>query len=121
MPRAAEHRLINFAATAIFLASKAEDERRGLKHPLVGGAVSALCATFPDVLEPPIHPHHRQMFHSLVFASAVGYGVYRVYHWKPQDWVEELIRLAVLFGGSAYLLHLAADLCTTRSLPLAGK
>ena len=121
MPCAMTHSLINFSATAGFLASRPEDNQRGIAHPLVGGAVSAVLASLPDTLEPAIHPHHRQLFHSLIFAGMVGYGVYQAYQWQPQTPVQELLRLIALFGGSAYLLHLAADFLTARSLPILGK
>lgn len=121
MPCAPTHRLINFTATAAYLASRPQEEQRGIAHPLVGGTVSALLARLPDLVEPAIHPHHRQFFHSIVFAGIVGYGLHRAYHWKPEIPWQELLRAAVLLGGSAYLLHLAADLLTARSLPLFGK
>jgi hypothetical protein len=31
--------------------------------------------TVPDLIEPAIHPHHRQFFHSWLFAGALAYGV----------------------------------------------
>ena len=120
MPCGTTHRLINFAATASYLASRPEDQQKGLAHPLFGGIVSALLASLPDAIEPAIHPHHRQFFHSIVFAGLVGYGLHRAYHWKPETDGQNLLRGATLLVGSAYLLHLAADSFTARSIPILG-
>jgi len=121
MPCANTHRVVNFAAAFSYLASRAKDKQNGIAHPLVGSSVLALLATLPDVIEPAIHPHHRQFFHSVTFAGVVGYGVYRAYSWQTQTPQEDFIRSAALVLGSAYLLHLLADSLTSRSLPLIGK
>lgn len=123
MPCAATHRLINFSATAVFLAAYESNlGQRSLPHPIVGASLSATLATLPDVLEPALkNPNHRQFFHSVVFAVIVGWGVYDAYNWQPETLFEELLRIALLAAGSAYLLHLAADALTARSLPLIGK
>ena len=121
MPCGTTHRLINFTATASYLASRPEDQQKGLAHPLVGGTASALLASLPDAIEPAIHPHHRQFFHSVAFAGLVGYGLLRAYQWKPETDGQELLRVAALLVGSAYLLHLAADLFTARSIPVLGR
>lgn len=115
------HRLINFTATASYLASRTEEQQKGIAHPLVGGTASALLAGLPDAIEPAIHPHHRQSFHSVAFAGLVGYGLHRAYHWKPETDGHEVLRIAALLVGSAYLLHLAADLFTARSIPVLGR
>jgi len=121
MPCAATHRLINFTATAGYLATRPKERQRGIGHPLVGATATALLASLPDAIEPAIHPHHRQFFHSIAFAGAVGYGVYKAYHWQPETPLREVMRIAALVCGSAYLLHLAADFMTARSLPFLGK
>jgi len=121
MPCAPTHRLVNFAVTAGYLASRPQEEQRGIAHPLVGGGASALLATLPDFVEPAVQPNHRQFFHSIAFVSVVGYGIYRAYHWKPDTPAEQFLRYTILLGGSAYLLHLAADMCTAKSLPMFGK
>lgn len=121
MPCGTTHRLVNFTATATYLASQPEDQQKGLAHPLVGGTASALLASLPDVIEPAIHPHHRHFFHSIAFAGLVGYGLHRAYQWKPDTAWQELLRNTTLIVGSAYLLHLAADFLTARSLPVLGK
>ena len=121
MPCGTAHRLIDFAATASYLASRPEDQQKGIANPLVGGTASALLASLPDAIEPAIHPHHRQFFHSVAFAGLVSYGLHRAYRWKPDTNGQELLRIAALLVGSAYLLHLAADLFTARSIPVLGR
>ena len=56
-----------------------------------------------------------------VIGVGVGYGLHRAYHWKPETDGQELLRIAALLVGSAYLLHLAADLFTARSIPVLGR
>lgn len=122
MPCAATHRLVNFTATTVLLSAlESHNEKRRLVHPVIGGALSAAVASLPDKIEPAIHPHHRQFFHSIAFAMLVGYGVYKAYQWEPETPLKKLLRIIAVIGGSAYLLHLAADSLTDRSLPLVGK
>lgn len=121
MPCGTTHRAINFAATASYLAGRPVEQQKGIAHPIVGGVASALLASLPDAIEPAIHPHHRQFFHSLAFAGLVSYGLHRTYHWKPETDGQDLLRLVTLLVGSAYLLHLAVDLFTARSIPVLGK
>ena len=121
MPCGTTHSIINFTATASYLASWPEEQQKGLAHPFVGGTASALFASLPDTIEPAVHPHHRQFFHSVAFAGLIGYGLHRAYDWKPETDGQELLRIATLLVGSAYLLHLAADLFTARSIPVLGK
>ena len=120
MPCAATHQIVNFTATAAFLASRPAEDQCGFAHPLLGGTATALLGSLPDIVEPAIHPHHRQFFHSLTFAGALGYGVYKAYEWEPKTQTEECLRIAALVFGAAYLMHLAADFTTSRSLPLIG-
>jgi membrane-bound metal-dependent hydrolase YbcI (DUF457 family) len=121
MPCAATHRLINFTVTAGYLAHRPKEDQRGIAHPLVGATATTLLASLPDIFEPAIHPHHRQFLHSLAFAGMVGYGIYHAYKWTPATPLQELLRVAALVCGSAYLLHLAADFMTSRSLPVIGR
>src|ERR1700722_7535097 len=83
--------------------------RRGLKeddnwakNPLLAAGTAAGCGTLPDVLEPALHPNHRLFFHSFLFATGVGFGLYKLYQWKPESEGGELVRAVVLIGGCAY-------------------
>lgn len=121
MPCADTHRVVNFTATAAFLASRPKEKQNGIAHPLVGATATAVLASPPDFVEPAIHPHHWQFFHSIAFAGLLGYGIHKMYHWQPETPQQKWLRVAALLCGSAYLLHLAADFTTARSLPLLGK
>lgn len=110
--------LVAFTATSIC----ANDKRiRDLPHPVIAGGLASVLTNLPDWIEPATNPHHRQFFHSLVFAGGVAYGLKRAYQWIPQDDRERLLRHLLLIAGGAYLVHLALDACTKRSLPLIGK
>lgn len=88
----------------------------------VGGA-SALAAAFgtlPDILEPATSPNHRQFFHSLAFAATIGWGLYELWQWEPDEEWQEWLKGGLLIAGGAYLVHLAMDATTKKSLPLLG-
>lgn len=95
-----------------------QGEQANFGRPLVATALATLAASLPDILEPATNPHHRQFFHSVVFAAALGYGMYRLYHWQPQEKWEQVAKFGLLAIGGAYLIHLAMDASTPRSLPL---
>lgn len=88
---------------------------------VAAGTLGACCASLPDLLEPAIHPNHRQFFHSVAFGLMVAGGVTRVYQWKPAEPWQQLIRGAALIAGGAYLIHLLLDATTPKSLPLLGR
>lgn len=120
MPNAATHRTVNFVVAAAYLASRPDDRQTGFAHPIIGATATATLASLPDLVEPAIHPNHRQFFHSVTFAALLAYGLYRVYKWQPENSADEFLKSGVLVAGSAYLLQLAADFLTAKSLPLVG-
>lgn len=87
-------------------------------RPVPSGAA---LGKLPDLIEPAVHPHHRQFFHSVVVAAGLVAGMRKLYQWAPDDDFEKLVRAFLLVGGAAYLSHLALDALTSRSLPLVGK
>jgi inner membrane protein len=119
MACAVEHATFNLVAVAAACATVQYREGRPVDGTaVVMGAAAAALPSLPDVLEPALHPNHRQFFHSVAFALAVAYGIRRVYVWDAQtDW-DRLVRAALLVGGAAYLGHLARDAFTTKGLPL---
>lgn len=120
--RAPGHRAFNFAVTlAGLLAIKDKRGLQPLPHPLIAAPLSATLATLPDLLEPALTPHHRQVFHSIAFGVVVGTAVYEAYRWQPTSPGEEILRALALIGGSAYLLHLAGDILSSKGLPLVGR
>jgi len=87
----------------------------------MGASISALTANLPDLLEPASSPHHRQFFHSIFFGGFTIVASVKIYQWQLKDDFEEALRYFLLAVSSAYLIHLAADSLTRRSLPLIGK
>ena len=118
---AAEHRIAAAVTLAAVGASLSPQDEDRLAYA-AGGCAGGYCfGTLPDLVEPAINPHHRQFFHSLVFAGLLSYGVYKLYQWHPQTTEEKILRAIGLAAGGAYLVHLALDATTRRSLPLIGR
>lgn len=119
MARAAEHAQFNFIAVTIATAIVKSREGTPDKGDSVAmGAAAALMPSLPDLLEPPIHPNHRNFFHSITMAAAIALGMRKVYKWEAQSDGQRLARFLLLAGGAAYLAHLARDAFTAKSLPL---
>lgn len=121
MPNALAHRsgaalLVGAALLSI------ESRKKEFTHaPITGSAIAAVCTNIPDWLEPAMHPHHRQFFHSFAFAGLVGYGMYKAYQWEAASDLDKFIRFGLLAAGAGVLIHLAMDSATSRSLPILGK
>jgi membrane-bound metal-dependent hydrolase YbcI (DUF457 family) len=120
---AAAHQLTAGAAVGLFLAHHEQKNGSSTAGPLVSGGLAALLTKLPDLLEPASTPNHRQFFHSLMFAALLGVGLHELHAWKPDEDEELLkfVRWVGLLAGSAYLIHLALDFTTAKSLPLIGK
>jgi inner membrane protein len=118
---AAAHRwtiAIALGAAGALFARRPEDQPA---HVLAGCAGGFYFGTLPDLIEPATHPHHRQFFHSAFVAVAIGYGLYRLYRWELDTPMTQTLRALALVAGGAYLVHLAMDATTKRSLPLIGR
>jgi len=89
--------------------------------PYLAGGLAAACGTLPDVLEPALHPNHRQFFHSLAVVGMIGTAWYRAYKWTPETVEGSVMRWMLLVVGGAYLTHLAMDAMTPKGLPLLGR
>jgi len=118
MPNAAKHRL--GAAITVGLISAYSEHQKGQNtaKPIAHAALAAACGTLPDIIEPAVNPNHRQFFHSLGFAGMMGYGLYKLYKWEPEDEFDKFLKGAALVAGGAYLTHLAMDATTPKSLPI---
>lgn len=118
MPNAAAHQL--GAALVIGGISVASEQQKdqNTSAPLAHGTVAACLGTLPDILEPACHPNHRQFFHSLAFAGLLGFGLYRLYQWEPYDEPQKALKTLGLIAGGAFLVHLAMDATTAKSLPV---
>lgn len=118
---AAQHRIASTCVLAAAAGSVAQRPEDQVPH-VAGGCIGGYCfATLPDLIEPATSPHHRQFFHSLLFAGMLGYGLYKLYGWEPETPGQKILRGVGLIAGGAYLVHLALDATTKRSLPLIGR
>lgn len=118
---AAAHQLTAGALVGLFLADKEQKSGQATAEPLISGAAAAVLTKLPDLLEPATSPNHRQFFHSIAFASLLGLGVYKLHKWEPQESGDRLWKKVGMLALSCYLIHLALDATTPRSLPLIGK
>lgn len=115
------HKLVGGAVGFGISALEDTSGRKATTDPITAAALGSLFGALPDVLEPAIHPHHRQFCHGLATLAVIGYGVRRAYLWQPNTDSERLWRGLALIAGGAYLSHLLLDCVTPRSLPLIGK
>lgn len=121
MANALAHRTVAAVLTGAAIFNMEAKEGKQTLAPIRGSVLAALCTNLPDILEPAIHPHHRQFFHSVTFAALIFGGMCKLYQWEPQTEGEKLLKFCLLVAGGSYLIHLAMDACTRRSLPLLGK
>lgn len=99
-----------------------DNKKHKVSHnPATAASLGALFGKMPDIIEPALHPHHRQFFHSKLVLAATAYGMYETYQWKAQTSLEKIVRGIFLIAGCAYLSHLVCDSMTPRGLPLVGK
>lgn len=122
MPNQTTHSVAGALSGLIVAMFDKNNDHETLYDPFLAAAVGAVSGRLPDILEPALrNPHHRQFFHSFVVLIAAGYGLKKVYEWKPEDNLEALARGVLLFAGAGYISHLLLDATTARSLPIIGK
>lgn len=109
------------ALTGLAIALVDNKKHKMIHNPLIAPSLGALFGKLPDIIEPALHPHHRQFFHSKLVFAATTYGLYKTYHWEVQTSFEKITRGLLLIAGCAYLSHLVCDSMTPRGLPLIGK
>jgi inner membrane protein len=114
------HRLVAGAATCAYLMHQEAKAGPLTAAPFLGAAAAVAFTGLPDILEPATSPNHRAFFHSLAFAGLVGVGMKKLYSWEPETDGQKLLRKVVMVAGAAYLIHLALDFTTRKSLPLIG-
>ena len=109
------------AGLALLIAAGIDEWRRTGQistKPLLAGLGGYCFGTLPDKIEPATSPNHRQFFHSIAFAGIVGLSTYELYHWEPTNELERFLKGLGLVMGGAYLIHLAMDFTTRKSLPI---
>ena len=114
------HQLVAGAAVGIYLVERERMAGASTVKPLLGGAAAALFTNLPDLLEPATSPNHRAFFHSLAFAALLGKCLHELNQWQPETDSERFCKSVGILATSAYLIHLALDFTTTKSLPLIG-
>jgi len=117
----AAHRVVAGGAIGLFLANQESRSGQTTVWPLAGGLAGSVLTCLPDWLEPAVHPHHRQFFHSVVIAGLLGAGFVKLRDWQPETSDGVLWRRLGLLAIAGYLIHLVLDATTAKSLPLLGK
>jgi len=117
----APHRLVAGAAVSLYMGKKEADAGVATLQPVAGGIAATIFTGLPDLLEPATSPNHRQFFHSVAFAALLAWGLYTLHKWEPQDSAEKFWKAVGMLAMSGYLIHLALDATTAKSLPLIGK
>ena len=112
------HQLVAGATVCAYLAKHESLAGTVTIKPILGGTVAALFTNLPDILEPATSPNHRAIFHSLAFAAFLGTCLHQLNRWQPQTGSEMLLKGVGMLAVSAYLIHLALDFTTAKSLPL---
>jgi len=121
MSNGATHQLVAAAGIGVILGHLEGTNKEPSPKPLIGAGLAALLTNLPDLLEPALHPQHRQFFHRVAFVGLIGLAGYKLYTWEPDDDWERVLRFLLLVGCGAVLVHLAVDALTKRSLPWVGK
>lgn len=99
------------------------DQNPAEERLMLGAIVTASAAVgskLPDVLEPAIHSHHRQFFHSLLVLGGAIYAVRWLWKWKPETTEQRCLRAALCGLLVGYCSHLGMDAFTPRSIPVIG-
>lgn len=118
---AAAHQFTAGAAVGLFLAHSEQKDGQATLTPLAGGLAASILTKLPDLLEPATSPNHRQFFHSLAFAGLLVAGFMKLRDWETKDATEEFLKTLGKLAIAGYLIHLALDATTSKSLPLIGK
>lgn len=83
-----------------------------------GTGLGALGGVLPDMLEPPTHPGHRDLFHSVATGAAICYGLNKINN-NAKATSQGKTFLNTL--GVGYLSHLVLDGQTPSGLPFLTK
>jgi len=121
MPNALAHRIGAAAAVGLVVHLNEQKNGESTLKPIAGAGLAAVFGTLPDIIEPACNPNHRQFFHSFGMFSLVGCGLYKLTKWEPEDDFDKIVKFVSMVVAGAYLVHLAMDSSTPRSLPLIGK
>jgi len=121
MPNAFAHRAGAAITVGTVIYQYEKNNGESTSKPITGAGIAAVLGTLPDIIEPACSPNHRQFFHSFGMFGLVGLGLYKLNQWEPEDGFDEALRFVLMAASGAYLVHLAMDSSTPKSLPLIGK
>lgn len=114
------HRLVAGVAVGLYFADQEAKAGPLTLKPIIGGVAATFFTNLPDILEPATSPNHRAFFHSLAFAGLLAKCVHKLHQWEPETESDKFWRSVGLLSASAYLIHVALDFTTRKSLPLIG-
>lgn len=120
MPNANTHMLVG-GAISLTTALLDKDKHPISHHIAMAPIIGAFMGRLPDILEPAIHPNHRQFFHSVTVLALLSVGMLKVYQWSPEELSNKFVRGVLIVAGVAYLSHLICDAATPKGLHLLGK
>jgi inner membrane protein len=111
-----QHALIGagVAVAGWFVYCKLMERPLELGEVLLAASVGAIGGLVPDLLEPAIHPNHRQFFHSYVAGALL---VHANRHVSRNTRIPAEARGTVHLASLGFLSHLLSDARTPKSLP----
>lgn len=121
MANAAQHGLIGTATgvgTYLFMCRRLA-RKVDFGEMLLCAGLGLITSAVPDIVEPALHSHHRQFFHSVTAGSVLtGFALNRCSH-NNELW-DDFTKILAAVAVTSYLSHLVADLSTPRGLPVLG-
>lgn len=111
----ATHQFTAGAVVGMFLADREQKAGQTTLQPFAAGLVASVLTKLPDLLKPATSPN--QFFHSVTFASLLGIGLNKFHRWVPQEAADKFWKTLGMLAICGYLIHLALDTTTAKSLP----
>ncbi|MFQ6089003.1 MAG: metal-dependent hydrolase [Candidatus Methanofastidiosia archaeon] len=112
-----KHMLIGgIAGASIYCVYKKFNGEGITPYGVIGSlTLGGLSGVLADILEPANNPHHRSLFHSLVFMAIVVLSNQKILE-NPS--IDESTKMLALTPSSGYLSHLLVDATTKKGIPL---
>jgi inner membrane protein len=116
MANAKEHAVIGAGVGAVgwLLYCKLVDRPIEVGEVLLAAGVGMIGGLLPDLLEPAIHPNHRQFFHSYAVTALLAHANHHV---SRNTQLPTETRTVIHLISLGFYSHLAADAHTPKGLP----